>query len=112
MRPTWVAGADEGLGRNVCQELLGGGPDDAPDRDAMAPGSMARLPLAVLLLAVYGDAYYRVPISQSETFVVAAAAAGDRAELVVFPGVDHFAVIDPTDDSWGEVRSFIADVVD
>jgi dipeptidyl aminopeptidase/acylaminoacyl peptidase len=31
---------------------------------------------------VHGDADDRVPISQSETFVAAATAAGDRAELV------------------------------
>ena len=61
---------------------------------------MARLPLAVPLLAVHGDADDRVPISQSETFVAAAVAAGDRAELVALPGVDHFAVIDPADGSW------------
>ena len=94
-----VAGADEGLGRDACQELLGGGPDDVPDRYAMA-SPMARLPLGVPLLAVHGDADDRVPISQSETFVAAAAAAGDRAELVALPGVDHFAVIDPADGSW------------
>ena len=80
-----VAGADEGLGRDACQELLGGGPDDVPDRYAMA-SPMARLPLAVPLLAVHGDADDRVPISQSETFVAAAAAAGDRAELVALAG--------------------------
>ena len=106
-----VAGADDGLGRNACQELLGGGPDDVPDRYAMA-SPMARLPLAVPLLAVHGDADDRVPISQSETFVAAAAAAGDTAELVALPGVDHFAVIDPAHGSWDEVRRFIAAVVD
>jgi hypothetical protein len=31
---------------------------------------------------------------------------------VALPGVDHFAVIDPADGSWGEVRRFIASVVD
>ena len=106
-----LAGADERLGRSACQELLGGGPSDVPDRYAMA-SPMARLPLGVPLLAVHGDADDRVPISQSETFVAAAAAAGDRAELVALRGVDHFAVIDPAHGSWEEVRRFVASVVD
>ena len=102
-----VAGAEEHLGRDACRELLGGGPGDVPERYAVA-SPMARLPLGVPLLAVHGDADDRVPISQSERFVAAACAAGDRAELVALPGVDHFAVIDPAHGSWHAVRRFVA----
>jgi hypothetical protein len=42
-----------------------------------------------------------VPIRQSERFV---AAAGDEAELVALPGVEHFAVIDPATAAWKACR--------
>jgi len=106
-----VAGAEEGLGHDACRELLGGGPGDVPERYELA-SPMARLPLGVPLLAVHGDADDRVPISQSERFIEAARAAGDRAVLVALPGVDHFAVIDPAHGSWDAVRRFVASNVD
>ena len=105
-----VAGAYEHLGRDACRELLGGAPDEVPDRYAAA-SPMALLPLGVPLLAVHGDADDRVPIHQSETFVAAARAAGDHAELVALPGVDHFAVIDPDHRAWHVARDFVASIV-
>ena len=45
-----------------------------------------------------------MPIRQTERFVAAAAAAGDVAELHTLPGVDHFAVIDPTSAAWRTCR--------
>ena len=40
-----------------------------------------------------------VPLSQSESYVEAARAAGARAELLVVDG-DHFTVVDPGSDVW------------
>jgi acetyl esterase/lipase len=106
-----VAGAEERLGRGACLELLGGGPDEVPDRYT-ATSPMARLPLGVPILAVHGDEDDRVPLRQSETFVAAARAAGDQAVLVALAGVDHFAVIDPAHHSWRIVTDFVGSVVD
>lgn len=95
--------AEQCLGRGAVAELLGGRPDRVPDRYALASPA-ARVPLGVPVVAVHGDADANVPIRQSERYVAAALAAGDDAELVRLPGVDHFAVIDPADPAWRTCR--------
>jgi len=89
-----------GVGNGAVADLLGGGPDDVPDRYALA-SPVARLPLGLPVVCVHGTEDVNVPIRQSERFV---AAAGDGAELVPLPGVEHFAVIDPTTDAWRACR--------
>jgi acetyl esterase/lipase len=89
-----------GVGNGAASDLLGGGPDDVPDRYALA-SPVARLPIGVPVVCVHGTADVNVPIRQSERFV---AAAGDEAELVPLPGADHFAVIDPTSAAWKACR--------
>jgi pimeloyl-ACP methyl ester carboxylesterase len=60
------------------------------------------VPIGVPVVCVHGDADANVPLRQSERF---AAASGD--ELVVLPGVDHFAVIDPSTGAWGACRDAV-----
>lgn len=77
--------------------LLGGGPDECPDRYAMADPMRiggAEPPVAIL----HGDDDCRVPISLSRRF--AAAGYGSLEEL---PGADHFAAIDPESAAWPRV---------
>ncbi|MGQ0573930.1 MAG: alpha/beta hydrolase family protein, partial [Pseudonocardia sp.] len=87
-------------------DLLGGTPADVPDRYDLASPA-ARLPMGVPVVAVHGDADGNVPIRQSDRFVAAARAAGDPAELVRLPGVDHFDVIDPGTDAWRACRDAV-----
>jgi acetyl esterase/lipase len=89
-----------GVGNGAASDLLGGGPDDVPDRYALA-SPVERLPLGVPVVCVHGTADLNVPIRQSERFV---AAAGEEAELVTLPGADHFAVIDPASAVWKACR--------
>jgi acetyl esterase/lipase len=89
-----------GVGNGAAADLLGGGPDDVPDRYALA-SPVERLPLGVPVVCVHGTADVNVPIRQSERFV---AAAGADAELVALPGVEHFAVIDPATEAWKACR--------
>ena len=91
--------ARRGVGSGAVDDLLGGGPDDVPERYALASPA-ARLPVGVPVVCVHGTADDRVPIRQSERYVAAAVAAGDQAELVTLPGVDHFAVIDGASPAW------------
>jgi dipeptidyl aminopeptidase/acylaminoacyl peptidase len=58
-------------------------------------------------VCVHGTSDDRVPLRQSERFVAAARAAGDPAELVVLPEVDHFAVIDPAARAWRACRDAV-----
>lgn len=99
------ASARDGLGAGAAQAFLGGEPDQVPERyDAASP--MERLPLGVPTLCVHASGDGNVPISQSETFVEAALAAGDEAELSTVDG-DHFVVIDPADPSWALVLDWL-----
>ena len=71
--------------------LLGGMPDDVPDRYAEA-SPRERLPLDVRQFLVHGDADLSVPYAQSVSYVEAAAG---EAELVTLAGAGHFEPIDP-----------------
>lgn len=95
-----VDAASRDVGGTAVPDLLGGGPDQFPDRYALA-SPVARLPFDARVICVHGTADRNVPIRQSERFV---AAAGAASELVVLDGVDHFAVIDPTTDAWRACR--------
>lgn len=99
-----VLAAQLGLSSGAAQELLGGGPEDVPDRYAAA-SPRARVPLGVPQLLLHGDSDDSVPLELSRRHHAAAAAAGDACELVELPGTDHFALIDPAGAAWGLARS-------
>ena len=85
--------ARERLGGGAVQALLGGSPDEVPDRYALADPT-ALLPSGVRTVCVHGEADDVVPPSQSREYVAAATAARDDARLVLFPG-GHFEHLDP-----------------
>lgn len=92
-----VAGA--ALGRGAAAELLGGEPDEVPERYAAA-SPFARLPLGVPQLLVHGAADTTVPCAQSERYAACAQSLGDPARLLVVPRAGHFAVINPRSAAW------------
>jgi acetyl esterase/lipase len=87
------------LDRGAVAALLGGGPVEFPGRYAAAD-PMALLPLGVPVVLVHGDRDARVPVEISRRYAAAATAAGDQVTLHEWPGVDHFAVIDPESAVW------------
>jgi acetyl esterase/lipase len=101
-----VDAAERGVGAGAVDDLLGGAPSAVPDRYALASPT-ALVPLGVPVVCVHGTSDDRVPLRQSERFVAAARAAGDPAELVVLPEVDHFAVIDPAAHAWRSCRDAV-----
>ncbi len=82
-------------------DLLGGGPDDVPDRytatdpAALVPG----VPVVVL----HGTDDQQVPIAVSRSYLAAMTSAGADVRLVELPGVEHFALIDPLSPAWPAV---------
>jgi acetyl esterase/lipase len=95
-----AAGHRAGLGSGAVAALLGGGPDDVPDRyDRADPARRGALPVPTRI--VHGDADDVVPVSISGTY--ADAVGGDRCLLCVLPGADHFALIDPLSSAWPDV---------
>lgn len=86
---------DDGLGGGAVEAFLGHAP--GPNDDPVDPTQ--QIPLDVPLWCVHGTDDDIVPISQPQTYVRAAVAAGATAQLVKVDG-DHFVVIDPTSDAW------------
>jgi dipeptidyl aminopeptidase/acylaminoacyl peptidase len=103
--------ARRGVGSGAVDDLLGGGPDEVPERYALASPA-ARVPVGVPVVCVHGTADDRVPIRQSERYVAAAVAAGDPAELVALPGVNHFAVIDVRTPAWQACTDAVGRLLD
>lgn len=87
-----------GLGAGAAAALLGHtpGPEDAQW------DPQQQIPLDVPVWCVHGVDDAVVPLGQSEGYVVAAQAAGAKAEIVRVPG-DHFAVIDPDTEAWSAI---------
>jgi dipeptidyl aminopeptidase/acylaminoacyl peptidase len=86
------------VGGTAVRDLLGGGPDDVPDRyDAADP--MRHVPLPVPVVCVHAPADAQVPIALSERYVEA---SGGNARLIRASG-DHFTLIDPASPDWSLV---------
>lgn len=92
-------GARLGLGAGAVQALMGGGPDEVPERYAVAD-PLALLPIDADVTCVHAAGDDLVPISQSETYV---SAAGPGARLVTFPG-SHFEHLDPASEACALMR--------
>jgi acetyl esterase/lipase len=97
-----VLGHRLGLGDGAVAALLGGGPDEVPDRYAAAD-PMRLLPLGVPTALVYGAEDDRVPVEVGRSYVAAAREAGDDASLIELPDTEHFTVIDPEAAVWSTV---------
>jgi acetyl esterase/lipase len=95
-----------GLSGGVVQELLGGSPDQVPERYAQASPA-ALLPLGVPQLLVHGGRDEIVPPAMSQGYAQAASEAGDRVALVVHEDLGHFEHLDPGSPAWRSVRDWL-----
>jgi len=87
------------LGNGVVARLMGGTPDEYPDRyDAGSPIEL--LPSGARQVLIHGTADVIVPVSQSERFVERAERLGEQPTLVKLEEVGHFELIDPESDAW------------
>jgi acetyl esterase/lipase len=71
----------------------------------------AMLPLGVPVTLIQGEADTAVPALQATSYATAAAAKGDRPQLVLLPDADHFVVVDPTSSVWPRIRAEILGMV-
>jgi acetyl esterase/lipase len=94
-----AGGWSSGFAHEQIAGLLGGTPDEVPDRFRLAD-PIGLLPLGVPQVLVHGTADDDVPPEQSRGYV---RAAGSEAELVELKGADHFDVIDPKHEAWRAV---------
>lgn len=96
-----------GLGGHAARALLGGSPDEQPDRYAAADPARL-LPTGVRTVLVHGTLDEDVPVDVSRSYRQAAVAAGDDVSLHELPGVDHMSLVDPTSPAWPTVLTAIA----
>jgi acetyl esterase/lipase len=80
------------LSGGAVHELLGGTPDEVPERYAAA--SPPR-PVPVPALVVHGELDDDVPVALSRAYVPAAG-----CELAVLPGSGHYEHLDPATEAW------------
>ena len=85
-------------------ELMGGGPDQVPDRYERADPCQLPAPSTPVVL-VHGRADAYVPVDLSRRY-----AAHSRAELHLLDGVGHFDLIDPLSAAWPTVLEAITDL--
>jgi acetyl esterase/lipase len=97
----WHGGAVKGL--------MGGSPEELPERYAIAD-PLARVPLEMPVLLVHGVLDATVSIELSRRYMRAASAAGGEVELVEIEGEagSHRAHIDPRGEAWAVVTRWLA----
>jgi acetyl esterase/lipase len=93
--------ARQGVGGTAALDLMGGGPQDLPERYRLAD-PMAALPLTASVLCVHARADENVPFRYSDRYVQATVRAGGTAYLQETTG-DHFTLIDPGSPDWQAV---------
>jgi acetyl esterase/lipase len=97
------------VGQAAVTDLLGAGPDEAPDRYRLAD-PLQQVPLPVPVLCVHAHVDENVPLWQSTAYVDAATRAGGQAALREIDG-DHFTVIDPDSTTWALIRGALPDLL-
>ncbi|HEY9104205.1 alpha/beta hydrolase [Chitinimonas sp.] len=89
-----VALAAQGEGRKALAALLGGTPEEVPER-YQAASPLARLPLGVPQLVIHGGHDEDLPLALTRNYVALAQAQGDPAKLRIIPEADHMDCLDP-----------------
>lgn len=97
----------EGLcGDRVLTAMAGGTPVDVPAHYAQA-SPIALLPTGIPEVLLIGEFEEHLPRPSAEAYVRSARRAGDRAALIVVPGVGHFEIASPTATSWPQVERVV-----
>ena len=89
--------------------LMGGGPDEHPERYAVAD-PIAHVPLAVPVLLVHGTDDATVSVRRSRNYAQAARALGGEVDLIEIPGAAgaHRGHVDPAGASWAPITGWLA----
>jgi acetyl esterase/lipase len=90
--------------------LLGGAPDEVPERLRRA-SPIELVPLGVPQTLVVGGLDAIVPGEQALSHAAAARRAGDGVEVREVPGVGHFELIAPESVAWPVVRDAVLEMV-
>jgi acetyl esterase/lipase len=102
--------ARQKLGNGAALELMGGDPDQFPERYAVAD-PLSQVPVPAAVCCVHAHADDRVPFELSVTYVAAARAAGQDAQLFEADG-DHFTVTDTAAPTWPAIIGKLEELTD
>ncbi|GAA3222164.1 alpha/beta hydrolase [Actinocorallia longicatena] len=95
------------LGGGAAGALMGGGPEEWPQRWAQADPAVL-VPVGVPTVQVFGAADEIVPPEVGHAFAAHAAGSGTAAPVVEVPGSGHYGLIDPLSSAWPEVLRALA----
>jgi acetyl esterase/lipase len=98
------------LNNTVVADLLGGSPQDFPDRYRSA-SPIELVPLGVAQRVLHGDNDDIVPLEISRRYVAAAKKSGDDSKLIEVAGAGHFELIDPRSSAWPVVKEAVLELV-
>lgn len=111
LRMAQASGFRDGfVNRLVVEDLLGGTPDEVPDRyHAASPVEL--LPLGIPQVLLHGSADDIAPFAMTESYVRKAQALRDNATLVRIEGADHFDPLDPETSAFRYVRTALQTIL-
>jgi acetyl esterase/lipase len=92
------AAAHEKIGNGAAIDFMGGSPGEWPERYAVA-SPLSQVPIPAVVRCVHSRPDDRVPFAESVTYVAAAQATGQDAQLLEVNG-DHFSLADITSPTW------------
>jgi acetyl esterase/lipase len=93
-------------GANVIQKLVGGSPEEVPDRYRQtSPAEM--LPIGVRQIVIHGSDDPVVPPVAGQAYVAAGDSTGDSIGLIIVPDASHFEVIAPWTYSWPIIEASV-----
>jgi acetyl esterase/lipase len=101
--------ARELIGNGAAIKLMGGGPEECPERFAVAD-PLSQVPIPAIVRCVHSRADDRVPFTESVTYVEAATAAGQDAQLLEVGG-GHFSLADISSSSWPTVVTALEELM-
>lgn len=103
--PDLAEGVKCGICSKACRELLGGLPDEVPDRYQQA-SPVSLLPLGVPQRHLVGLLDEDVPVDYLQRYV-AAAGQQDAVHLELLPDAGHYELIAPATSAWSAVRNAV-----
>jgi acetyl esterase/lipase len=101
-----IAGYEAECRDPVITQMMGGRPDQVPDRYRQASAA-GLLPLRVPHALIWGEHETFMPRPLAAAYVRRARAAGDDAVLRAVPGAGHFEIASPHSAAWPVVRGEI-----
>ena len=101
--------AREKIGNGAVIDLMGGSPDECPERYAVAD-PLSQVPIPPVVRCFHSRADDRVPFAESVAYVAAAQSAGQDAQLLEADG-DHFSLAGITSPTWPAVVNALEELM-